>query len=169
MLGAAAALRSSYPMGAMSTSLLRLLTASALLTLASCASMMAGSDSSIAITSTPPGATITTCTGLEAKAPCVLTLPNGADVTITAQHLDHPGDVRKVLSVPDLSRWYAGNLIMIGGAAGMVSDVANPSAYVHKRDVHFDFSFSEAELAELEAAKQERLHQRRASSGGTLR
>ena len=153
----------------MTTSFHWLSAAAPLLMLASCASMMAGSDSSITITSTPPGAKITTCTGLEAQAPCTLTLPNGADVCITAQHGDCPGDVRSVMSVPDISRWYAGNLIMIGGTAGMLSDMANPSAFVHKQDVHFDFRFSAEEIAEMEGAQAKRLQQRRASYGGTLR
>ena len=139
------------------------------LSLGSCATMMCGSESAITVTSTPPGAVVTTSTGLEAEAPCTLSLPNGAEVAITAQHEAHPGDVRTVQSVPDLSRWYAGNLVMIGGAAGMVSDMANPCAYVHKDDVHFDFSVPEDELAKQASIKAEKDRLRRASSGGTLR
>ncbi len=151
----------------------RLLAAAPCLVLApfmgSCASMMCGTESAITVTSTPPGAKVTTSTGLEAEAPCTLSLPNGAEVAITAEHKEHPGDVRTVQSVPDLSRWYVGNLVMIGGAAGMVSDMANPTNYVHKHDVHFDFSVPVDELVRRERAKAEKARQRRASSGGTLR
>lgn len=131
--------------------------------------MMAGSESSITITSTPSGAAVTTCTGLSAETPCTLSLPNGVDVRITAEHASHPGDVRTLESIPDLSRWYVGNLVMIGGAAGMVSDVANPAAYVHKQDVHFDFLTPVNVLEEREQARAERRRQRELSSGGTLR
>ena len=139
------------------------------LLLGSCASIMTGSTSSIQVTSTPVGATIVTSTGLKATTPCSLELPNGTDVTINAQHEERPGDVRAEVSVPDLSRWTAGNLIMIGGTAGMISDKANPKAYVHKQDVHFDFSCSAEEVEAAKAAEAERRRRLRESSGGTLR
>ena len=137
--------------------------------LGSCASIMTGTESCIAVTSMPAGAKVTTSTGLETETPCTLSLPNGAEVMITAEHGGHPGDVRTVKSVPDLSRWCAINLFMIGGTAGMVSDMANPTAHVHKLDVHFDFSVSAEELARRAQAKKDHARQRRADSGGTLR
>lgn len=139
------------------------------LLLGSCASIMTGSTSSIQVTSTPVGATVITSTGLEATTPCSLELPNGTDVTIKAQHAECPGDIRAEVSVPDLSRWSAANLIMIGGTAGMISDKANPQAYVHKHDVHFDFSCSAEEVEAAKAAEAAKKRKRRQSSGGTLR
>lgn len=137
--------------------------------LASCASMMAGTESSIRVTSTPPGASVMTDSGLEVVAPCTVTLRNGDEVELTATHEAHPGEVRSFRSVPDLSRWSVGNIIMIGSVACMMSDVANPAAYVHKHDVHFDFTSSTQELAARELAERLARIQKHRSYGGTLK
>ncbi len=135
--------------------------------LTSCATIMVGNTSTIEVTSTPTGAVITSSTGLEAVTPCDLVLPNGREVELTATHDAHPGDQRKRSSVPDTSRWAAGNVIF-GGAAGLASDAANPQARVHKGDIHFDFTRTVEELEAIDAAKAAAKAAAKKRSGGTM-
>lgn len=135
--------------------------------LTSCATMMVGHSSTIEVTSDPTGATITSSTGLEATTPCDLVLPNGREVEITARHVAHPGDTRVLVSVPDTSRWAAGN-VLFGGAAGLASDASNPGTRVHKKDIHFDFTKTAEELKAIEAAKEAAAAAAKRRSGGTM-
>ncbi|QDV08668.1 hypothetical protein Poly30_42210 [Planctomycetes bacterium Poly30] len=137
--------------------------------LASCASMMAGTESTILLTSTPTGAAVVTSAGDQVLTPCELTLRNGEEVELSATHPDCPGEVRVATSVPDLSRWCAGNVLMIGSVACMMSDVANPDAYVHKHNLHFDFTSSVQEQTAKDLAEKVARLKKRRSYGGTLR
>ncbi|QDV08145.1 hypothetical protein Poly30_36810 [Planctomycetes bacterium Poly30] len=139
----------------------------ATVSLTSCASMMVGETSTIEVTSTPSGAVVTSSTGLEATTPCQLVLPNGTEVELTATHEDHPGDIRVIPSVPDTSRWAAGN-VLFGGAAGLASDAANPRARVHKADIHFDFTRSVEAIERAEAEEAANAADAKRRAGGTM-
>lgn len=128
---------------------------------------MVGPNSMIQVTSSPSGAVVMSATGLEGTTPFEVLLPNGREVKLTATHAAHPGDQRTLSSVPDTSRWVAGN-ILLPSAMVLVTDVRNPATRVHKQDIHFDFTKTVEELAEIAAAKAAAELAAIRRSGGTM-
>ena len=95
--------------------------------------MIAGSESSVRITSIPSGVGFRTNTGQYGVTPTHLDLPNGKTVTVTYKDPESK-KVHSVTSTPTLHRAIVGNLIL-GGPIGLVVDFINPETRVHKDDI----------------------------------
>lgn len=103
------------------------------LSLGACASIVRGTDEDVAFQSTPPGATVTTSTGLSCAAtPCLIKIPRKDEfVASFAKPGYAPRDVQVTTKVSGGgAAGFVGNAL-IGGAIGAGVDAYNGSALDH--------------------------------------
>ena len=91
-----------------------------------CATVLRGTEQDYAITSTPPGATVTTTTGVECVTPCELKLKRKDGFTATFTLPGYETQTAEVDSVFTGGAALAGNAIF-GGLIGAGVDASNGS------------------------------------------
>lgn len=103
------------------------------LSLGACASIVRGTDEDLAFQSTPPGATVTTSTGLSCAAtPCIIKVPRKDEFVATFALPGHaPRDVQISTKLNGGgAAGFAGNAL-VGGIIGAGVDAYNGSALDH--------------------------------------
>lgn len=98
--------------------------------LASCATLINGSDTAVTVESTPPGAHFTTDrVGLSGVTPSTLTVPNDKKPVLYTFTLD---GYEKTLHTDKakVSNWIIGNAIL-GGIIGFIIDVVADGSHIH--------------------------------------
>lgn len=131
---------------------MKLITTITLLLTTSCASIVAGSNSDVQVISNPPGLEFRTDTGLHGVTPQLVSLPNGRTVNFMWEVNGTPGSTT---SKPHISGWIAGN-ILFGGILGIIVDVVNPQARVHKDELFIGpVTAAMIEQQRLEAERRE--------------
>jgi hypothetical protein len=103
-----------------------------LLSFASCATIITGSNDSVNILSDPPGARFTTNSGHQGTTPATISIPDKLDLEV-AYALDGYGE-RTVVLRSRMSGWIFGN-ILIGGLVGLVVDLATGDYRTHDSSV----------------------------------
>lgn len=108
-----------------------------MITSSGCCSIMSGSTQEIAISSTPPGATVTADSGTSITTPGSIVLRRNIRHTLVAEL---PGYKQQQVQLEKkLNNWVWGN-ILIGGLIGLVIDMVSGAIdELHPKEVHFQF------------------------------
>jgi len=97
--------------------------------LSSCATIITGTDDTISIETTPPGAAFTSSAGHTGVTPAILTLPDKGDITFDFTLAGHQGVT--AVSKARMSNWVIGNAVF--GLVGIAMIVVDASSHGYTR------------------------------------